>query len=517
MLLIAAYSLFGCQTSPENKRLAHDDLIDKPVAATLIKQPAQAKPEPAIVTPQQVANLWQRINMQFSLPELDNKHVTAQLNWYKKHPNYIQRVSKRAEPYLFFIVEELEKRNMPLEIALLPVVESAFDPFAYSHGAASGMWQIISSTGARFGLRQNWWYDGRRDVAASTYAALDYLQYLHRRFNGDWLLALAAYNSGEGRVGRAITKNRKAGKATDFWSLKLPKETRDYVPKLLALVKLIHHAKQYSMTWPHIDNKQRIALVECKSQIDLALAAKFAGISLATLYQLNPGFNRWATDPNGNHQLMLPVGNVLAFNQALANTNAKQRVKWLRYKVKQGDSLGVIAQRNQTSVAIIKDVNNIIGNRIHSGKFLLIPVAAQELSQYTLSSNTRLQSTQNKKRSGVKLTHLVQSGDNLWDIARKYKVSHRSIAKWNGMAPTDSLALGRSLVIWKKGSKSSESNNIWRTITYKVRSGDSIAKIAQKFKLKMSDVMKWNALAGKKYIQPGQRLTLRINVTKVNS
>ncbi|NRA84078.1 MAG: transglycosylase SLT domain-containing protein, partial [Gammaproteobacteria bacterium] len=395
--------------------------------------------------------------MQLELKQPINKQIIAQRKWYLKHPNYINRVSKRGQPYLHLIVSEIEKRGLPLELALLPIVESAFDPFAYSHGRASGMWQIIPGTGTRFGLAQNWWYDGRRDVYASTNAALDYLEYLHKYFKGDWLHAIAAYNSGEGRVGRAIKKNRKAGKPTNFWSLKLPKETKDYVPRLLALAQILKDPQQFDITWPNIANEAKLILVDTKSQIDLAFAAKLADMELNELHRLNPGFNRWATDPNGSHQLLLPLDKAGQFSTALSKTKASDRVSWVRYKIKNGDNLGVIAKRHQTTVAVIQDVNDINSSSIRAGKFLLIPVSTKDLSAYKLSAQSRLAKKQSQPRKGSKRTHIVKSGDNFWDIGRKYQVNHKSIAKWNGMAPKDTLRLGQKLVIWTKlaGAKTS--------------------------------------------------------------
>lgn len=504
----------GCQTtstpslSEKSTKIAETNLNSVVAAESVIEE--------KIKTPQEVDDVWQRIQMQLALPVTDHKAIKQQLKWYKKHPEYIKRISKRAEPYLYFIVEEIEKRNMPLEIALLPVVESAFDPFAYSHGAASGMWQIISGTGKHYGLEQNWWYDGRRDVVAATTAALDYLQYLHKYFKGDWLHALAAYNSGEGRVGRAIKKNRKLNKSTDFWSLKLPKETKNYVPKLLALSSLLKDGKQHGVEWPVIENVQKVAQVSIESQIDLALAAKLADIDLKYFYRLNPGFNRWATSPNHNHKLLLPVDNVETFTQALAKTSKNERLKWTRYKIKPGDSLGKISKKFQTTSAIIRETNNVNGSNIRAGDFLLIPIASTKLSNYQLSADSRLNAKQNTKYGKHKTSHIVQSGDNLWDIAKKYKVNHRSIAKWNGMAPTDNLKLGKKLVIWLNGKSNNVAlrNKVYRKVTYKVKSGDSIARIANKFNVKIKDVIRWNTLNAKKYLKPGQRLTLQVDVTK---
>jgi membrane-bound lytic murein transglycosylase D len=471
-------------------------------------------------------NIWPRIRSQLTFDIPDEKRLISQRNWYVKHPSYLKRVAKRAEPFLYYIVDELEKNNMPLELALLPVVESAFDPFAYSHGRASGMWQFVPGTGKRFGMKQNWWYDGRRDVIASTEGAIKYLKYLHTFFDGDWMLALAAYNSGEGRVRRAVKKNKRLGKPTDFWSLDLPKETRAYVPKLLALADIIKRSKDFELSLYPIDNKSVLGKVNIKSQLDLAKAATLAGLSLAELQRLNPGFNRWATDPDGPHRLLLPSHTIEKFEQGLNKLSKKERLAWQRYKIKKGDNLGVIAKKFNTNIDLIQAVNNIKGNQIRTGKHLLIPVAAKSLDSYVLSQQQRITKKQNKPQKGNKIIHTVKSGDNLWDIGRQYKVNGKSIAKWNGFAPRDTLKLGQKLILWQKGMNKTKTsryannknnnnveNAIMRNITYKVRSGDSFARIADKFNVRISDIERWNSLDRNKYLQPGQRLKLSIDVT----
>jgi membrane-bound lytic murein transglycosylase D len=471
-------------------------------------------------------NIWPRIQRQLSFEIPEQKRLIAERNWYTKHPRYLKRVAKRAEPFLYYIVEELEKNNMPIEMALLPVVESAFDPFAYSHGRASGMWQFVPATGERFGMKQNWWYDGRRDVISSTQGAIKYLKYLNKFFNGDWMLALAAYNSGEGRVRNAVRKNKRLGKPTDFWSLDLPKETRAYVPKLLALADIIKRPEDFNLSLYTIENKSVLSQVDIKSQLDLAKAATLAGLSLAELQRLNPGFNRWATDPNGPHRLLLPSHTVDKFKQGLSKLSKSERLAWQRYKIKNGDNLGIIANKFNTRVDLIQQINNIKGNRIRAGKHLLIPVAAKSLDSYVFSQEQRIAKKQNRPGKGLKVTHTVKSGDNLWDLGRKYKVNSKSIAAWNGFAPRDTLKLGQKLVIWQKTvSKKTKSsyanvnnannveNAIMRNITYKVRRGDSFARIADKFNVRISDIEQWNNLDRKKYLQPGQRLKLSVDVT----
>ena len=463
-------------------------------------------------------DIWQRIraNLTFDIPQ--NKRLVTQRNWFAKHQSYLDRVAKRAEPFLYYIVEQLEANDIPLEIALLPVVESAFDPFAYSHSRASGMWQFMPETGKRFGMKQDWWYDGRRDVIASTAGAIAYLKYLHQYFDGDWLLALAAYNSGEGRVKRAMRNNARKNKPTDFWSLDLPKETEAYVPKLLALVDIIKRPDDFNIKLFEIENKSVISVIDIGSQLDLAKAAKLSQISLAELQRLNAGFNRWATNPDGPHYLVIPNNKKDIFTAAISKLPKDERLAWQRYKIKSGDSLGKIAQKFHTSISLIQSVNKIKGSQIRAGKYLLIPVATQALDSYILSEQQRIVKSQSRERAGTKFEYQVKSGDTLWDISRAHKVTSAQIAKWNGMAPKDMIKPGQKLVIWQKApSQFNRSNTaeqaVMRNITYKVRKGDSFARIAGKFNVSISDIERWNNLSRENYLQPGQKLKLSVDIT----
>ena len=345
---------------------------------------------------------------------------------------------------------------------------------------------------------------------------------LHRGFKGDWLLALAAYNSGAGTVSKAIRKNQRKGKPTDFFSLDLPDETRGYVPKLLAISTIVDEPEKFGMSLQTIPNEPVLARVETGSQIDLALAAELADISVEELYMLNPGFNRWATDPKGPHFLMVPLENEDTFRENLANLPESERVRWERHRIRQGESLLTIADKYNTTVALIKDVNNIRGNMIRAGQSLIIPVASKNKSQYVLSAEQRLSSLQNRQHSGKqKVTYHVRSGDTLWDISRRYKVGVRSLAKWNGLAPRDTLREGQKLVIWTKygrqvtAAKENFSPHArTQKIGYRVRRGDSLARIADKFNVRINQVMRWNNLKEGVILRPGQRLTLYVDVTR---
>ena len=455
-------------------------------------------------------DVWERIRYQLSINVPQNRPVVTERNYYAKHQRYLDRISKRAEPYLHFIVEEVEKREMPIEIALLPIVESAFDPFGYSHRTASGIWQFMPQTGERFDLKQNWWYDGRRDIVQSTRAALDYLSYLHKTLEGDWLNAIAAYNSGEGRLMRAIKKNRKKHLPTDFWSLDLPRETTAYVPKLLALADLLKRSDEFNVSWKPIINAQVVEVVDVGSQIDLALAAEMADMTLTELYRLNPGFNRWATDPNGPHSLLLPIDKAQQFSEKLANTDIKNRLRWQRYVVKSGDSLSVIAKKFTTSTSAIRSLNKLDSNTIRIGQELLVPLTDGAINSEHLPKQMRMAAN---KTSRTKLSHTVKSGDTLWDISREYDVTMDELAKWNKLKKSAVLRLNQKLTVYKSQNKTTSApKSTNRTITYKVRRGDSLARIASKFNLTVSEIIKWNNLAGQKYLQPGQKLKLKVDV-----
>ena len=473
-------------------------------------------------------DVWQRLRDNFELADIDHPRIQRQLNWYIKHPSYINRVVERARPYMYFIAEEVEAKGIPAELALLPIVESAFQPFAYSHGRASGIWQFISSTGRRYGLKQNWWYDGRRDVYASTKAAVRLLDDLQKNFKGNYLYALAAYNAGGGNVRKAVRKNKRRGKPVDFFSLKLPSETKAYVPKLLALKKIIANPEKYGIELAAIPNEPYLEKVDTGSQIDLARVAELADMELDEVYKLNPGFNRWATAPNGPHYVLLPIDKAKGFKTQLAELPRDQRIRWVRHKIRKGETLSTIAQKYHTSISSIKKVNRIRGNMLREGRGLTIPVASKKLRSYKLSANQRKQKLQNIPRKGIKVTHIVQQGDTFWDLARRHKVGVRQLAKWNSMAPRDPLVPGQKIIIWSRTGKTVSHNdvdnlvippkrNVTKRIGYRVRNGDSLARIAQKFRVSIAQLRRWNKLPKGKYLQPGQRLTLFVDVFGTSS
>jgi membrane-bound lytic murein transglycosylase D len=345
---------------------------------------------------------------------------------------------------------------------------------------------------------------------------------------------VAGYNSGEGNVERAIRSAQAAGRPIDFWGVKsyLPVETRTYVPRLLAIASIVGKPDSYGIVLPPLANEPRFAVVETGSQIDMALAARLAGIDTDQLYSLNAGVNRWATDPDGPHRLLLPTDQAAQFATALAELGDRDRVQWTRHRVAQGETIGTIAQHYDTTPAVIREVNELRGNALRVGDYVTIPHATQSLASYTQSADLRAERQKSLAHSGVRKEHVVSGGETLWSIAGTYKVDVRSLASWNSIAPGDVLSVGRSLVVWADapatGSQNTAQARVARTdsvagfalnerirqVTYVVRSGDSLSSIARRFHVTVPKLVELNAGATDKYLQPGQRLTMFVDVTE---
>lgn len=432
--------LAGCQSLPP---LA--DAEGQPEAAA--DSPDEAQPPlfvasdtpPAMEVDPAPDDLWARIRGQLQWQSIDTTSVTGARRSYLGQQNYLPIVANRANYYLFHIVEEVEKRGMPIEIALLPLVESTLNPFATSPSSAAGLWQIMPATGRHLNLARTWWYDGRLDLRDSTRAALDYLEELHRDFDGDWLLALAAYNSGKGRVMRAQKANRRKGLATDFWSLKLPRETRDYVPRLIALTQIVADPSRHGAVLPAVPNAPSFEIVATGGQLELYRAAELAGIDLRTLRAFNPGQLRWATAPDMPHELLLPPGSAGRFTEGLASLSPDDRVQWQHYRIQRGDSLIRIANRFDTEVALLREVNGVRGNMIRAGDTMLIPKGDGWAGSLALASGGK---------SVRERRYRVRRGDSLYRIAGKFKVSINDIIAWNALDPDRYLQPGQNLTLY---------------------------------------------------------------------
>ena len=471
----------------------------------------------------QEGDLWQVIANRQEIKSDPNLRIQNHIDWISNHPEYLSSISKKAKPFMYLVVSELEQQSVPIEIALLPIVESDYYPFSYSHGTAEGLRQFIPSTGRLYGLEEDWWHADRRDVLASTKAAISYLKDLNKMFKGDWLLTLAAYNAGPGRVQKAIDANIKLGRKTDFWSLDLPKETEKYVPKLLALSQVIKNPSRYNQKLLKIDNKPFLKAIKLDSQFDLALISQWTGLSVEQIYSYNPGLKRWATPESIPYIMLLPEEVIQSFKDNLSQQTQRPKISWTRYKIKHGDSLGLIAQSYNTTINQIKSVNELDTEVIRVDKYLIVPLAQKDEDYYSLSENQREKSRLNTQKNAEKIIYKVVAGDSLWKISTKFNTTINNLVRWNQISPSDSLSIGKELVILKENKINKELAKITNTgidinknIFYTVKLGDNLSKIAQKYKVKVSDIRVWNDLNKKYILRPGDKLTITINIVNSN-
>ena len=458
-------------------------------------------------------DLFDRMRAGFALDEVQEPAIDEQLAWFEHNPDYLERVFQRGQRYMYHVVTEVEARGMPTEFALLPVVESAYEPFAYSVSRAAGLWQFIPDTGRRFGLKQDWWFDGRRDVIESTRAALDYLQALHDQFDGDWLLAIAAYNVGENTVQRELDYNRAHGKPADFWHLKLPAETRAYVPKLLAMKRLMAEPERYGLEFAAIPNEPYFAVIDTNSQIDLKIAAKLAGTSYDELVALNPGYNRWATDPDGPHRMLVPIDDADGFDTALKTLSPEDRVRYAVHEVGRRDTLATIARQYGTSAAVIAKINDLKGGKVAVGESLKIPQISGQLPDKVLLAASRVDrpETDLGGRRQHQIVYRVRSGETLSSIARRHGIPVSTLARLNNMGSADALVKGQRLVIKASARRyRDEGGESGRRVLYTVRRGDTVFSISRQFQVSVPQLNNWNGLNHHHQIRAGQRLVMYV-------
>jgi len=378
-------------------------------------------------------SLWDRIRAGFAMPELDSPLVAEKERFYLSKPDYLQRMFQRSSRYLFYIVEEIEKRGMPTELALLPFVESAMNPTALSSAQAAGLWQFIPSTGKAYDLQQNWWVDNRRDVVKSTQAALEYLQKIYAMHGNDWFLALASYNWGEGAVARAVKKNQARGRPTDYLHLDMPAETRHYVPKLIALKNILLRADELHVQLPELPNRPYFVTVEKTRPIDLNLAAQFARMSVDEFVALNPAHNRPVIAASKNNEIKLPADRVDDFLEAVEKHEEAKKVfaTWQPYTLKPGETIDSIARRNGVTAAEIRKANGIHpSQRIVAGTRLLAPHKDVE-DERRVESFVAPRVYEEVDRPAR--YHTVGRRETLSSIARRYGVSPATLAAWNGI------------------------------------------------------------------------------------
>lgn len=513
---LAAPSLEGIQTyqknmhlSPEHKRKLADD----------------------ITRYRNADNLWDVLREEFTLPHYENiPAVQEKIEWFMNNQDYLLRSATRAAPYLYYILQQVRKRHLPTELVLLPIVESGYNPFSLSHVGAAGIWQLMPGTATGLGVKRDMWYDGRRDVIASTRAALNYLAYLQTFFEGNWLLAIAAYNTGEGNVLAAMKRNIRDGRDTDFWSLPVAQETRDYVPSLLALAVIITHPDQYPIYFPPVRNAPYLAQIDVGAQINIKYAAGLAGISLKQMQQLNSGFKA-ASTKGPSHKLVLPIENVEQFTENLARSPLNNRpINWSHYQIKSGDTIVSIAKKFNTTPNAIRKLNHLNAKaNLRRGSEILIPQKADDEVMFAAADTEKEAAVTKRKKIvatasiAVAGKYVLQPGDTVYmvratdtikTIAYRFHIKPEYLQAANGLVGGKKLPVGKQLIIPthfrnETASTSKPTNKLQPGDTiYMVRKGDTIEKIAQKFKaspaaIRIVNLVDNNSLAeGEKLIIP---------------
>ena len=507
----------GCATAPPpgSGSLPDQVIVNDPAADPVMEEPELPPPLPV---PEQSAPLddesppepiaygdvFDRIRKNLALPDVEHRRVQSEIAWMQRNPDYLARAMGRAQRYLHHIVHEVEMRGMPGDLALLPMVESAYNPFGYSRSHAVGLWQFIAPTGELYGLKRNYWQDQRRDVIESTRAALDYLLSLYQRFDGDWFLAIAAYNYGAGNIQRAINRNRALRLHTDFFSLSLPAETRAYVPKLIALAKIIRDPEAYGLSIAPIPDAPYFRVVPTDGPVDLRLMAQLAGVDTEELHALNPSWNRWVTDPDGPHRILIPEVVADGFVAQFASLNAPARAGLGFHTVTAGESMASVAGQYKVPESFLIRINAGAAADLQAGQQLLVPLGNVAQLREGLGADLE------------RRTYRVRPGDSLWTISRRNGMTVSQLARMNGLSTRAVLHPGQRLQL--AGAAASSGSAIMASsdplpsgpVNYTVRRGDTLSGIARRFAVTVQQLQGWNNMGRSTTLRAGQRLTIHV-------
>ena len=437
-------------------------------------------------------SVWDRIKDANPTKEESLDEKTLQyVNAYLSNPAQLNKLLEKGRYFIYFVLEELERYRLPPELALLPYIESNYDPFSISASGAMGIWQFMPATARIYGLRDTWWYEQRHDPLVSSKAAVRYLAYLHNRFNKEITYTLAAYNGGPTLLEKRIKLNKKAGKPTDYKNLKLPKQTQEYVPKFKAILAIVLNAEKYGINLPDFPNKQVLSNIELDGQVEILAFSEFAGLKPEFVYKLNAGYTKWASPPGDKNTFNIPIELEAMLNLKKDKFIQTNQINWVTHKVSKGDSLWKIAEEFDTEVNILKKVNYLVSNTLSLNQELLIP----------------LSNSQNQAFIPYQ-AHIISEGDTLWNLGIQYNVSPAEIARNNGLRMNSPLRIGKELNIGNKNIYRTI-NSKKRTILYSVKQGDSLYRIADIFNIEISDIKKINEISNNE-IKPGQVLKIII-------
>lgn len=509
-LLALALSLSFFVVAPGVQAASEDDDIPASVANAEALPADDASSVEELGVP---SDVWERIRRGYAMPVLQSKLVDRWVDFYTKDPAYLRRMSERAGQYLYHIVEEIENRGMPTELALLPFVESAFQAEALSRAKAAGLWQFMPATGKAYDLAQNLWRDDRRDILESTRAALDYFEYLHGMF-GDWHLALAAYNWGEGSVQRAIQRAKRRKQPTDYLHLRMPRETANYVPKLEAVKRIISNPSKYGITLPDVGNEPFFVTITKPRDIDIETAAELAGMPLEEFRRLNPSYKLPVIVASHNNVMLLPADKVDFFVDNLASwmDSGQPLSQWTTYRLQQGETLAQVAGRSGMTEDELRKVNGIPkGRRVLANSTLLVRSTGTEDQQDIAAelANAKLQLS--PTTTWRRVTYRVRSGDTLSGIARRWRITMKSIVTANRLR-SDRLRVGQRLVLTvpnvpRQAIASTQRSESSQHVIHRVRSGETLSTIASRYGVSIAQLKMTNRIRTN-LIRPGQRLRI---------
>ena len=476
-LLIASLAILsGCQIAS----FMPADLYEEPEPIIAIKSDAIYE------------SVWDRIALNSTIQNQELDEETLQyLNAYLASPEQLNKLLVKGEYFIFFVLEQLEKYDLPPELALLPYIESNYDPFSISTSGAMGLWQFMPATARIYGLEDTWWYEQRHDPLISTKAAVRYLAYLHNRFGKDLTYTLSAYNGGPTLLEKQIKLNRRTGKAIDYKSLRLPKQTKAYVPKFKAIVELIINAKKYDIQLPKFPNRSVLGQITLDGQIEIFAFSEFSNLKPEFIYKLNAGYTKWASPPGKTTTFNIPIEFVEPLNNKKDGFTQANQINWVTHKVSKGDSLWKIADQYDTEVSVLKKVNYLQSNLLNLNQQLLIPLGNSKNQTFIPYQ-----------------AHIISEGDTLWGLGIKYEISPNEIAKNNGLKISSDLRIGKQLNIGNKNIYRTI-NSKKRTILYSVKQGDSLYRIADIFNIQIKDIIELNSISENE-IKPGQVLKIII-------
>ena len=420
-----------------------------------------------------------------------NEQILFYMNMHLKDADKFEEYLNDSYYFIYYVINELEKEKLPLELALIPYIESNYDPFSISSSGAVGMWQFMPKTGRLYELNKTWWNEDRHDPYRSTEAAVDYLKYLYERFNQDVYLTLAAYNAGPTLLSRKINQNKRRGLKTDFWSLNLPNQTKEYVPKYIALKELIFNFEKYELTLPDIPNNPVVQKISIPGQVEVITLSEFLDIKPELLYKLNAGYTKWASAPKDQSIFYIPIEKYYLFESEDNPFNDTNQINWISHVVESGDNLWALASKYDTEVGIIKQINYLNNDLLSIGSTLLIPLSKSK-------SNTFIPYEM----------HIVSEGDTLWDIAKKYNLGVSDLANMNSINENSYLQLGQQLTIGNKNiHRNIESKK--RTILYSIKQGDNLYKISELFDVTVKSIKEINDFEDDA-LMPGQIIKIAI-------